>query len=144
MTYRGRDAADDIRVLLVDDYPEYVTAGQEYLESVDDEFTVLPETSAESALSRLSRTTVDCVVCDYEMPDMDGTELLGAIRSESPELPVVLLTGHDLKDLDEEITEEATDVLQKGSGTHTFEQLRSRVRDLTDTEVGFQFNNVTG
>jgi len=143
MSDGGTAVGDELTVLFVDDYPEYVTAGTEYLERVDDGITVLPETDPEAALSRLARESVDCVVCDYEMPEMDGVELLEAARRDDPELPVVLLTGHDTDQFERAVGDDATAVLQKGSGAQTFEQLRATLREVTAAEAGVCFDNVT-
>lgn len=35
-----------------------------------------------------------CVVTDLRMPGMDGTEIIGALRSRGVTLPVVVITGH--------------------------------------------------
>jgi CheY-like chemotaxis protein len=35
----------------------------------------------------------DLVLCDLYMPDMDGLEVLSALRGEAPAVPVVLVTG---------------------------------------------------
>ena len=45
-------------------------------EREDDAFAVTTETDAEAALSRLSEADIDCVVSDYEIPGIDGFELL--------------------------------------------------------------------
>lgn len=36
---------------------------------------------------------IDCIIGDYQMPGMDGIELLRAVRAEFPDLPFVLFTG---------------------------------------------------
>ena len=35
-----------------------------------------------------------CVVTDIRMPDMDGLELLRRLKVSSPQLPVIVMTGH--------------------------------------------------
>lgn len=37
----------------------------------------------------------DAVVLDWMLPDMDGLEVLGRIRSENPHVPVLFLTARD-------------------------------------------------
>nr|WP_252718750.1 response regulator [Haloarcula sp. CBA1122] len=49
--------------------------------------------SATEALERLDGGGFDCVVSDYEMPEMDGLELLEEIRETNPSIPFILLTG---------------------------------------------------
>lgn len=145
MSNRGSPpGGGELTVLLIDDYAAYVTAGREYLESVDDAVTVLPETSGESALRRVSRDAVDCVVSDYRMPGMDGVELLETLREDHPRLPFVLLTGNETERLKAELSDDVTDVLRKGSGTHTFRELRVTVREVASAGSGFRFDNATG
>ncbi|MFC7134477.1 MULTISPECIES: hybrid sensor histidine kinase/response regulator [Salinibaculum] len=50
---------------------------------------------AEALTAALADGTVDCVVSDIGHPEMDGEELLGAVREESVDLPVVLLVDRD-------------------------------------------------
>lgn len=37
----------------------------------------------------------DLVITDIQMPGMDGIALLKAIRERHPDLPVILMTGHE-------------------------------------------------
>ncbi len=46
------------------------------------------------ALERLARKKFSVVVTDYQMQPMDGHALLREIRTEHPDLPVLLMTGH--------------------------------------------------
>src|SRR5438132_5211697 len=48
--------------------------------------------SGQEALAHLEG--VDAVVTDYSMPEMDGVQLLQAIRERDESLPVVMLTAH--------------------------------------------------
>lgn len=142
MSDRGRGSFEgELTVLFVDDYREYVEAGAEYLESVDDAISVLQETSADAALERLSSDGVDCVVCDFQMPEMSGVEFLESAREQRPRLPFILLTGHETERLEASVGAGGTHVIQKGSGTHTFEQLRTQIRELAPRKSGFCFDN---
>lgn len=46
------------------------------------------------ALSILERSPVDVVLTDYRMPGLSGLDLIRKIQASSPEVPVVVLTGH--------------------------------------------------
>lgn len=46
-----------------------------------------------TALDRFRRSDHDVVITDLRMRDMDGMELLAAIKSERPETPVIMITG---------------------------------------------------
>ena len=49
--------------------------------------------SAKMAISILEQEAFDLVICDIRMPGMDGFGLLGHIRSNYPDLTVVMLTA---------------------------------------------------
>ena len=57
-------------------------------------FRVVPACSAEEALELLSERTVDMMVSDVNMGDMDGHELLQRVRIMHPALPVLLITAY--------------------------------------------------
>jgi len=46
------------------------------------------------ALSVLDDRKVDIVISDIIMPEMDGIELLRAIRQQYPMIPVIMMTGY--------------------------------------------------
>jgi two-component system response regulator AtoC len=50
--------------------------------------------TAEAALKTLSRSPVDVVITDLNMPGMHGMDLLARIVHEWPEIPIIVLTGH--------------------------------------------------
>src|SRR3981081_2793534 len=78
------------RVLLVDDEPSMLFAFKTLLKSSGHE-TVLASAGKE-ALAHLD--SVDAVITDFSMPEMDGVQLLQSVRERDPSLPVVLLTAH--------------------------------------------------
>jgi CheY-like chemotaxis protein len=57
--------------------------------------TVLEASSGPQALEVLRGTpSIDLVITDQAMPRMTGLELLAAIRTERPDLPVILASGY--------------------------------------------------
>jgi DNA-binding NtrC family response regulator len=46
------------------------------------------------ALKRFQKGDIDLVITDLRMPGLSGEELLGKILTETPGLPVIVLTGH--------------------------------------------------
>jgi PAS domain S-box-containing protein len=124
--------SESIRVLHVDDDPEFLDLTRAYLER-EGAFTVLTAERAERGLARLAESAVDCVVTDYQMPGTDGIEFLRSIREDHPELPVVLFTGEGSEAVaSDAISAGVTDYLQKGNGTAQFAVLRNRVRNVVE------------
>ena len=52
----------------------------------------------EEALRFLGQEKIDLVIADYQMPRMDGKELVGRISKFHPSLPVILITGRSLSE----------------------------------------------
>lgn len=56
-------------------------------------YDVLTATGGSEALEVLTRSTVDCVILDLEMPGMDGFGVLRALEQQGSEVPVIVYTG---------------------------------------------------
>jgi putative nucleotidyltransferase with HDIG domain len=90
MSFDASDAA--IRVLCVDDEPNILNALRRMLVLADFEIEIAE--SGEKALEVLTQQTFDAVVCDMQMPNMNGAQLLETIKEKYPETVRILLTGH--------------------------------------------------
>jgi DNA-binding NtrC family response regulator len=49
--------------------------------------------TAEHALTYLGEQTYDAVLTDISMPGLSGVELLGYLRAERPDTPVIVVSG---------------------------------------------------
>ena len=128
---RTGDPANSIRVLHVDDEPAFADMTAAFLEREDERFTVETATSASDGLARLSETTVDCIVSDYDMPGQNGIAFLEAIRADYPALPFVLFTGKGSEEIaSEAISAGVSDNLRKGTGTDRYSLLANRIENL--------------
>jgi len=56
--------------------------------------TVLTSLSAEEALKRLKADNVDVLISDYVLPGKSGMDLLRAVKSIHPKLPVIMMTAY--------------------------------------------------
>ena len=63
------------------------------------------------ALARMDEMMPDLIVTDLIMPKMDGIELVGNIRRDYPEIPVILTTAHGNEQL-------ALEALEKGAASY--------------------------
>jgi CheY-like chemotaxis protein len=78
-------------VLLVEDDPALLDMLDQTLKRAG--FTVVTAVHGADALTQLAALSVDIVVTDILMPEMDGFELIRALRAKWPELPVVAMSG---------------------------------------------------
>lgn len=121
---------DEIRVLHVDDEPDFAEMAGSFLERISDDFAVTSEQSAEEGLRRLEGEVIDCVVSDYQMPETDGLEFLETVRDRDPDMPFILFTGRGSEQIaSDAISVGVTDYLQKGTGTDQYEVLANRIRN---------------
>ncbi len=56
-------------------------------------YEVRPATHGGQVLEQVFRHSVDLVLLDLEMPEIDGWETLERIHAFKPELPVIVITG---------------------------------------------------
>ena len=88
-----------INVLLVDDneqWAEFLASDLEREANLEVTVTL----SANEALMTLrERDSIECVVADYMMPEIDGLQLLERVREDRPELPFIFLTGQGSEDI---------------------------------------------
>ena len=79
-------------ILLVDDDPTLVEMIK-ILAEKSREMTVHPAHSAKEALSVLAQKTFDVLVVDYDMPEINGIELLKILRKKGDATPIIIFTG---------------------------------------------------
>jgi PAS domain S-box-containing protein len=122
-----------VRVLHVDDEPDFADMAATFVEREDDRFDIETATSAGEGLDRLASDDFDCVVSDYDMPGRSGIEFLEAVREEYPDLPFVLYTGKGSEEVaSDAISAGVTDYLQKESGTGQYPVLANRIRNAVE------------
>ncbi len=83
---------DKKRVLIVDDDPSYARMVKEWIKDVYKTDIV---TAGMQAITFLLKNPVDIILLDYEMPVVDGPQVLQMLRQEpsTKDIPVVFLTG---------------------------------------------------
>ncbi len=78
-------------ILVVEDDTAIRTAVRRYLKIQGHH--VIEAANGIEALAHLKVQTVDLVLTDIDMPEMDGIELIRRVRQEKPEMPIVVMTG---------------------------------------------------
>ncbi|SDY83653.1 hybrid sensor histidine kinase/response regulator [Halopenitus persicus] len=131
--YPAADTSAGIRVLHVDDDPDVAELTAVALERERDAFTVVTETDPRAGLDRIREDAIDCVVSDYEMPDMTGLEFLEGVRGIDPDVPFVLFTGKGSEEIaSEAISAGVTDYIQKRPGMDAYTVLANRIENAVD------------
>jgi CheY-like chemotaxis protein len=114
-----------VRVLIVDDSAterrlagglleksdELKLSDADGLLSKSEELTLSYAGDGAEALAALAEKPVDVVVTDLQMPEMDGLELVAAMRVHHPEIPAVLITSRGSETL-------AFEALAKGAASY--------------------------
>ena len=78
------------RVLVVDDEVEFRALVKDALPT----FEVVEAANGVEALDVIQEETLDLVITDMKMPEMDGCQLLANIRSQFPSLWVIAVSGY--------------------------------------------------
>src|SRR5690349_6605845 len=78
-------------LLCIDDNEDVLECEKAFLESFG--FTVLTAPSGSKALELASMHSVDVVIVDYFMPEMDGQELAMRMKRLRPQAPITMLSG---------------------------------------------------
>jgi len=89
----GASQLTDVRLLLVDDDEQWARVTGRLLESAHEAFEVDLADSLSAGRSRLEATDPDCVICDYQLGDGTGFDLLETVRENDSDRPFVLVTG---------------------------------------------------
>ena len=89
-------ASQGLRILLADDHPVNQQVTQAMLNQLS--HTVVLADDGQQVLDWLQQATFDLLILDVTMPQMDGLQVLAAIRKDEARSglhqPVVMLTGH--------------------------------------------------
>ena len=79
--------------ILITDDEANIVSGLKYAFE-DEGFSVLTAKNGLEAWHQINTNSVDLVITDLRMPEMDGYELIKKISASYPMLPVIVLTGH--------------------------------------------------
>ena len=83
----------NLKVLVVDDTIVYRKIVSDVLAGVPDVEVVSTASNGKIALSRIAALKPDLLILDIEMPEMNGLEVLGAIKEKSLDVGVIVLSA---------------------------------------------------
>ncbi|WP_319579653.1 PAS domain-containing protein [uncultured Methanospirillum sp.] len=103
-----------LSLLYIDDEKDLLEIGKLFLERSGD-FIVDTLSSPDRVLDIIRSNQYDAIISDYEMPGLNGIELLKKIRSEFGDIPFILFTGRGREDVVIEAINNGADFyIQKG------------------------------
>ncbi len=84
-------------ILVVEDNPDNMTLIEQILE--DEGFCVLKAILAKDGIAMLKEESVDLILMDISLPEMNGLEATKIIKAEqtTKDIPVIALTAHAMK-----------------------------------------------
>src|SRR5215218_9424651 len=97
------------RILVAEDSPTQALAIQLMLEGAG--HGVVVAKNGREALATLAKNPTDLVLTDLKMPEMDGLQLVEAIRVQHPLIPVILMSAHGSEEI-------AAEALQRGAASY--------------------------
>ena len=114
------------RILHTDDSAADHEVTTWHLAKLEDTFKFEWAESGRQALQMLSRNEYDCMLSDFEMPGMNGLELLSAVREKYPDLPFIFVTGQGNENVAAQALRlGAYDYFTKGGGILAYQQLHN-------------------
>ena len=127
-----------MKVLLVDDDPLFLELSKTFLEVFYDIISDTVE-SAGKALEKLDEDSYDVVVADYDMPFMDGITLLRTIRDRSINVPFILFTGIEEKEIMHSAIESGAHsfIQKKGDPKSQYAELSRQIWQISCTNEAF-------
>ena len=81
-----------IKLLMVDDEVKFLESISKRL--VLKNFDVTTASNGEEAIASAEKGLFDVAVVDFQMPGMDGTQVLKALKDKHKYLEIIMLTGH--------------------------------------------------
>ena len=94
------------KILVIDDEKPIRNTLQEILEYEDHKVEIASD--GFEGLEKAKESKYDIILCDIKMPNMDGIEVLEKLEDVSPDVPVIMISGHGS-------VETAVEALKKGA-----------------------------
>ncbi len=101
------------RVLCIDEDVDSLRVRKIFLEAAG--YDVDIAATARAGLKLLSKVSVDVVILDYVIPEMDGTVVVIEIRKCWPHLPIIVLSAYYPAELPPELLTLSNGFIRKGS-----------------------------
>lgn len=112
---------NDKTLLTIDDEPALRRGFKAYFE--DSDFKVIEAENGQVGVDLFRRMRPDVILCDLRMPQMGGLEVIEIIKKESPETPLIVVSGTGL-------LEDATEAIRRGA----WDYITKPISDMAEVE----------
>src|SRR5277367_2391489 len=113
-------------ILVVDDDEAVRDSLSNMMES--EGFEVRAFSNGHDLLNEANLPAIGCLVVDYNMPAMNGLELVGTLRGRGVSIPAILITGNPAKHVRDRAAAIAVLVVEKPQlGSHLLDCVREAV-----------------
>jgi CheY-like chemotaxis protein len=130
----GESPSETIKVLHVDDEENQLEFIKVFITEIDPNISIDSAQSPTEALNALDAKHYDCVVCDYQMPEMDGLSLSKRIRVKCS-IPFIIYTGRGSEEVAEAaFAAEVDDYVQKEMNPTHYRILANSIRKIVERE----------
>jgi len=126
-----------IKLLLVDDEPDFLQTVSERLAL--NGFDVVAVSNGGEAIASAEKEFFDVALVDFQMPGMDGTQVLKSLKKRHHYLETIMLTGHATIDSAVECTKlGAFNYLEK---PYNFEKLLEVIKEAYEARLKKKFEH---
>jgi len=130
-------AENKIKILLVDDEIKFLDSISKRLELKN--FEVTTASDGQKAIASAEKGLFDVAVVDFQMPGMDGTQVLKTLKENHKYLEIIMLTGHATIDSAVEATKlGAFKYLEK---PYDFEKLVEVIKEAYEARLKKKFEH---
>lgn len=112
-----------MKILFVDDDQNIIQGYKRTLHSMRNQWTMYFVQSSKEALEFLDKETVDILVTDMRMPEMDGAKLLSIVKEKYPSIARIILSGYSEKEF----------ILKSSTTAHQFLAKPCKIEALINT-----------
>lgn len=91
------------KVLIVDDDQGFILSLQDMCKEHSDKFEVVTAGNGKEALAAFESNTINLVVTDLKMPEMDGFELISRISKQGTIIPVIAMTAFGTPEMEDRL-----------------------------------------
>lgn len=121
---------DSVDVLLVDDYADMLELTNLQLEKLHPDFTFYKASSGEEALEYIESEDLDVIISDFNMPTMNGLELLEKAEEEYGKQDFILYTCN--QDIGKEAKNRNAVYVEKGDLSNLDYALEEMLTQVSD------------